>query len=122
MRRYEIRTLLAWIEAQVFEYDAIVITGDMNAHYLWGSGKPTIDVFTDDGFAVTRDTAPIKGDTGGTLAEGDRTYRPAWVFDYVLTRGSVSALSFTALDNKIDKSGAAYPSDHVPVVARITVN
>ena len=122
VRRYEIRTLLAWIDAQALDYDAIVVVGDMNAHYLTGAGKTTMDVYQDAGFAVTRDTAPVKGDTGGTLAEGDRTVRPKWVFDYVLTKGDVSALSYTAVNNKTDKSGNAYPSDHVPVVARITVN
>ena len=122
VRRYEIRTLLAWINAQAFEYDAVVVVGDMNAHYLSGDGKTTIDVYKDGGFAVTRDTASVKGDYGGTLAEGGRTYRPSWVFDYVLTKGDVSALSFTAVDNKIDNSGDSYPSDHVPVMARITVN
>ena len=120
IRRYEIRLLCAWVADQTF--DAVVIMGDMNAHYLSGGGKETINIFKNEGgFAVTRDTAAIKGDTYGTLANSGRTTRPEWIYDYVLTKGNVDTVYYTVVDNKIDKGGTAYPSDHVPVMATLVV-
>lgn len=123
VRQYEVRLLLAWIAEKNYECDGIVIFGDMNAHYLeaeGGRGRRVIDVYRNEGgFAVARDSAAIKGDTGGTLATTGRTTRPEWIYDYVLTRGNVSALSFTVVDNKIDSGGTTYPSDHLPVKATI---
>ena len=123
VRQYEVRLMLAWIAEQTFYYDGVVIVGDMNAHYLeneGGRGRRVIDVFRNEGgYAVARDSAAIKGDVGGTLAEGGRTTRPQWIYDYILTNGNLSALSFTVIDNKIDKGGTAYPSDHLPIKATI---
>ena len=118
VRRYEIRTLVAWLETMRATYPNQIVTGDMNAHYLSGTGKPAMDIYKDAGFSITRDTAAIKGDTGGTLANS-RTTRPEWIFDYILTKGDLSALSYTAIDNKIDNGGTTYPSDHLPVMATI---
>ena len=123
VRQYEVRLMLAWIADQTFDYDGIVIVGDMNAHYLeaeGGRGRRVIDVYRNEGgFAVARDSAAIKGDIDGTLATTGRTTRPEWIYDYILTRGNVSALSFTVVDNKIDNAGTTYPSDHLPVKATI---
>ena len=123
VRQYEVRLLLAWIAEKNYQCDGVVIFGDMNAHYLeaeGGRGRRVIDVYRNEGgFAVARDSAAIKVDTGGTLAAPGRTTRPEWIFDYILTRGNVSALSFTVVDNKIDNDGESYPSDHLPVKATI---
>lgn len=123
VRQYEVRLMLAWIADQTFDYDGIVIVGDMNAHYLeaeGGRGRRVIDVYRNEGgFAVARDSAAIKGDIDGTLAEGGRTTRPQWIYDYILTKGNVSVLSFTVVDNKIDSDGESYPSDHLPIMATI---
>ncbi len=118
VRRYEVRTLVAWLETQRATYPNQIVTGDMNAHYLSGTGKPAMDIYKDAGFSITRETAAIKGDTGGTLANSRNT-RPEWIFDYILTKGDLSALSYTAIDNKIDNGGTTYPSDHLPVMATI---
>ena len=118
VRRYEIRTLLAWIEDQNIDCDCTVIVGDMNSAYSGGQGKVNMALFTDAGYEITRDSAKAKGDTGGTLAN-NRTTRQHYVFDYVMTEGSASAMSYTAIDNKIDNGGTTYPSDHVPVMATI---
>ena len=123
VRQYEVRLLLAWIAEKNYQCDGIVIFGDMNAHYLeaeGGRGRRVIDVYRNEGgFAVARDSAAIKGDTAGTLATTGRTTRPEWIYDYILTRGNVSALSFTVVDNKIDNGNTSYPSDHLPVKATI---
>ena len=120
LRNYEIRTLLAWLETKegIFP-DDVIVTGDMNAHYKGGAGKTTMEIYTEDGgFAITAKSAKVKGDVGGTLAEQSYTTRPAWVFDYVLTRGDLKAAYYTVVDNPIDTDGR-YPSDHVPVIAQI---
>ena len=118
MRRYEIRTLLAWIEDQNIACDCTVIVGDMNSAYSGGQGKVNMALFTDAGYEITRDSAKVKGDTYGTLANS-RTTRQHYVFDYVLTKGDVSAMSYTAIDNPTDKGGTTYPSDHVPVMTTL---
>ena len=123
VREYEVRLLLAWIAEKNYQCDGIVIVGDMNAHYLeaaGGLGRRVIDVYRNEGgYAVARDSAAIKGDTAGTLATTGRTTRPQWIYDYILTKGNLSALSFTVVDNKNDNDGSSYPSDHVPVKATI---
>ena len=116
MRRYEIRTLLAWIEDQNIDCDCTVIVGDMNSAYSGGQGKVNMALFTDAGYEITRDSAKAKGDTGGTLANS-RTTRQHYVFDYVMAEGSASAMSYTAIDNMIDSAGTTYPSDHLPIMA-----
>ena len=125
VRQYEIRLLLAWIEAQVFDYDGVVIVGDMNAHYLEsenGRGRRVIDVYRTNGFYVTRDYAAIKDDVEGTLTQNSRADRDTrYNFDYVLTRGNVITQYYTVVDEKNDNGGTSYPSDHLPVMARILV-
>ena len=121
VRQYEIRLLFAWIADQSFDYDCIVIVGDMNAHYLSGLGKDVIDVYKNGGYAVTRDTAAVKGDTDGTLADGGRSTRPQWIFDYILTKGNVDTAYYTVVDNRNDKGNTTYPSDHLPIMAVLVV-
>ena len=132
IRRYEIRLLCAWVADRTF--DAVVVVGDMNAHYLTGEEKVTVNIFKEEGgFAVTRDTAAIKGDTGGTLdgwdpdTEISRGLRKTYIYDYIMTQGNVDTVYFTVVDNKIDVVSKdeidypAYPSDHVPVLATLVV-
>ena len=127
VRQYEIRLLLAWVEAQTFDYDAVVILGDMNADYL-ASGAPTIKLFRDGGYAVTRDSAKIKGDIDGTLdgwnpdtqtARGKR--KTDYYYDYILTKGYVDTAYYTVVDNKIDNGNTSYPSDHLPILTNLIV-
>lgn len=132
IRRYEIRLLCAWVADQTF--DAVVVVGDMNAHYLSGEEKVTVNIFKEEGgFAITRDTAAIKGDTGGTLdgwdpdTETSRGLRKTYIYDYIMTQGNVDTVYFTVVDNKIDVVSKdeidypTYPSDHVPVLATLVV-
>ena len=117
VRQYEIRLLLAWLKAQVFEYDAVVVVGDMNEHYLNTKGKATTNIFRESGFGVARDVAAIKGDTDGTMTKSGRSKRNGlYNFDLILIRGNVEATYYTVADNKTDKGGTAYPSDHVPIL------
>ena len=116
VRRYEIRLLLAWIADQSFEYDAVVVVGDMNEHYPSSKGKATTNIFRESGFGVACDVAAIKGDVGSTLTKSGRTERDNYVFDLILTGGNVEVTYYTAVDNKTDKGGTAYPSDHIPIL------
>ena len=127
VRQYEIRLLLAWIEAQTFDYDSIVIVGDMNCDYSTGYGPETIGIFKDDGFSDARETAPIKGDIGGTLdgwnpdTQTARGKRKTDNYDYILTKGYVDTAYYTVVDNMIDNGGTSYPSDHLPILTNLIV-
>jgi endonuclease/exonuclease/phosphatase family metal-dependent hydrolase len=80
-----------------------------------------MELFTNDGgFARTNSAAvaSVRGDIGGTLAESGRTTRPQWIFDYILTKGNLDTAYYTVIDNPIDE-GDTYPSDHVPILAKI---
>ncbi|MBO4283115.1 MAG: endonuclease/exonuclease/phosphatase family protein [Clostridia bacterium] len=123
LRRYEIRALLAWLETQRATYPNQIVMGDMNAHYKIEDstqGHNTMNLFTDGGFDRTNSAAvaSVRGDIGGTLAESGRTTRPKWIYDYILTKGNIATAYYTVIDNPIDTDGT-YPSDHVPVLAKI---
>ncbi|MBP5429262.1 MAG: endonuclease/exonuclease/phosphatase family protein [Clostridia bacterium] len=122
LRRYEIRTLLKWLETQSTAYPDQIVMGDMNSHYKGGQGKVNMTVFEDDGFEMTCKEANVKGDVGGTKVGSARTVRDPWVFDYVLTKGNVGTAYYTVVNNKIDNGGTSYPSDHLPVLTKLIVN
>ena len=117
LRRYEIRTLLSWLETK--SYPNQIVFGDMNSHYQGtGQGAVNMKVYTDAGFEISAETATVKGDTGGTLAITGRTIRAEWTFDYIMTRGDLQASYYTVVDNPVDANGS-YPSDHIPILAKI---
>ena len=122
VRRYEIRTLLAWLETQAAEYPNQIVMGDMNSHYKGtGQGAVNMALFTDAGYLRTSDTAEVKGDVGGTLATGEnRNNRPQYIFDYILTKGNhLKTAYYTVVNNPVDNGG--YPSDHIPVMAQLYI-
>ena len=121
LRRYEIRALLAWLETQRATYPDQIVMGDMNSHYKGGQGKVSMDLFADAGFERTNSSvvAEVRDDVGGTLAEQGRTTRPQWIFDYILVKGNIDTAYYTVVDNKIDNGGTTYPSDHLPILAKI---
>ena len=118
LRRYEIRALLAWLETQRATYPDQIVIGDMNSHYKGGQGKVNMTIFEDDGFEMTCKEANVKGDVGGTIVKSSRSVREEYVFDYILTKGKIDAAYYTVVDNPIDTDGK-YPSDHIPIMAKI---
>ena len=119
VRRYEIRTLLAWLETQKATYPDQIVLGDMNSHYKGsGQGAVNMKVFTDGGFNLSRLTAKITGDVGGTYAKPKRTAQDQWIFDYILTKGSFGTAYYTVVNNPIDTDNT-YPSDHIPILAQL---
>ena len=119
MRRYQIRVLLAWMAEQAETYPDQIVTGDMNSNYTSVQGGLNMKVFTDGGFSMTFQSAEVTGDVGGTLGVSDRVKREKYVFDYVLVKGNIRTAYYTVIDNKTDKDGASYPSDHLPVIAKV---
>lgn len=119
LRRYEIKTMLAWIEQNPEElsYDSIIVCGDMNSHYIDGQGKVNMEVFENGGFGLTVEEAPFISDNGGTLDVTGHTTREKYVFDYVMIKGNVNAVYYSVIDNKGENP--TYPSDHLPIVAKV---
>ena len=120
LRRYEIRALLAWLETQRGAYPDQIVMGDMNSHYKGGQGKVNMDLFEDDGFKRTNSSAvaAVRDDIGGTIVKTQRSVREEWIFDYILVKGHIDTAYYTVVDNPIDTDGK-YPSDHVPVLAKV---
>ena len=120
MRRYQISVLMAWLETQKANYPNQIVTGDMNSNYTSVQGGRNMKVFTDSGFAMTLQSAERKPDVDGTITASNRTGRETrYVFDYVLTKGDFKIATYTVVDNKIDHDGESYPSDHLPVMAKM---
>lgn len=119
VRRYEIRTLLAWLETQKANYPDQIVLGDMNSHYKGsGQGAVNMKIFTDGGFKMSRTEAKIKGDVGGTLSKSSRTAQDQWIFDYILTKGSFGTAYYTVVKNTVDANNT-YPSDHIPILSHL---
>ncbi len=119
LRRYEIRTLLAWLQTQTATYPNQIVLGDTNAYFRSkNGGKASMDLFSDAGFQRTSATAEVKYDVGGTLVKSSYSTREEYVFDYILTKGNIDTAYYTVIPNPIDVDGR-YPSDHIPVLAKI---
>ena len=67
---------------------------------------------------MTSQTATVASDVGGTLAINGRVLRERWIFDYILTKGNFGTATYTVVDNPVDENGT-YPSDHLPVLAKV---
>ena len=127
VRRYELRTLLAWLEDQAENLPADqIVMGDLNAHYNPSKpnkpGTQTVQLFLNGGFERAVDAAAVTDDVGGTLVyhytsrvndEGN-----SYAFDHIFTKGNVDTAYYTVVDNPIDVNDR-YPSDHVPIMARV---
>ena len=120
LRRYEIAALLAWLETQSATYPYQVVLGDMNSHYKTGQGKVNMKLFEDGGFERTNSAAvaSVRGGIGGTIVKSARTIRQEYIFDYILTKGNIKTAYYTVVPNPID-AGGSYPSDHLPILAKI---
>ncbi|MBO4284472.1 MAG: endonuclease/exonuclease/phosphatase family protein [Clostridia bacterium] len=126
VRRYEIRTMLAWLEDQELNLPVNqIVLGDMNLYYKASSpnnpGTQAIQLFLNEGFEWAPDAAAVTGDVGGTLDFIHRTSRvdangKTWAFDNILSRGYIDTEYYSVINNPIDNGN--YPSDHIPIMAR----
>lgn len=121
LREYQSRLLAAWLEDQKATYSTQVVMGDMNAHTTSTNGKKVLSGYSDSGLSFARDEALVKGDVGGTLDGTDYTVRQNYIFDHVLYRNA-TAVEYTVIDNKVDADNTRYPSDHLPVYAKLIWN
>ena len=113
-----------------------IVMGDLNSV---ATAKEFAGLTTGDGaLDQAMSDASYKGDTYGTLINNNETYdhddnpetdevanpnrfkaRQKWVFDHILYNGdSLTAAEYSIIDNKNDQNNTAYPSDHLPVVAK----
>ena len=129
VRRYELRTLLAWLEDQAANLPSDqIVMGDLNAHYNPSMpnkpGTRTVQLFLNGGFERAVDAAAVTDDVGGTYVfhytsrindEGN-----SYAFDHIFTKGNVDTAYYTVVDNPIDVNDR-YPSDHVPIMARVCI-
>ena len=119
VRRYEIRTLLAWLQTQAANYPDQIVMGDMNSHYTSpNGGAESMNLFFNSGYERTSATAEVTHNVGGTNVRAAHSIREDWVFDYILTKGNLDATYYSVVDNPIDEGGK-YPSDHIPVLAKM---
>ena len=121
LREYQSRLLAAWLADKAAQYPTQILTGDMNAHTTSTNGKKVLSGYADSGLSFARDEALVKGDVGGTLDGTDYTVRQEWIFDHVLYRNA-TAVEYTVIDNMVDVDNTRYPSDHLPVYAKLIWN
>ncbi|MBQ8817712.1 MAG: endonuclease/exonuclease/phosphatase family protein [Clostridia bacterium] len=97
----------------------LVILGDFNTTQTT-SGSAILHFMSDNpNLGMTSKVAKTKNDTGGTLVNGfvDRDNR--FVFDYIFVSTDTVYTKYYTVVNNI-KNGK-YPSDHLPVLAKIDV-
>lgn len=95
----------------------IVVVGDFNAPPT----KDSVVTFESDNMrlAKTLDVAKNKGDTGGTLAVTEFTVRDPYIFDYIFVTPDMMTPDYYTVENIV--VNGKYPSDHLPVVADVTL-
>ena len=118
LREYQARLLRAWLDEMKAQYPNQIVMGDLNADPA-ASGKAAVEELTkDDGLELSKHSAMLKGDNGGTLAStSSYDRRDSYVFDHILAR-NMTAVEYYVVNNMIDVDNTRYPSDHLPVVAR----
>lgn len=114
--------LVKFLENKKYENMPIILVGDFNS-------VPTSKALNAVENATRMDRAltvsKSKGDVGGTLAKGSHTSRnDKYIFDHIfVTSDRIATEYFTVVDKKINDSGAQrYPSDHLPVIAKIIIS
>lgn len=97
----------------------VIVLGDFNTTTTV-SGSALLDFMGDNpNFGMTSKVAKVKGDTGPTLIEGNFTKRHPYIFDYIfVTTDTVYTRYYTVVNNI--KNGK-YPSDHLPVLAKVDI-
>ena len=113
--------LVKFLENKKYEDMPIILVGDFNS--VPGSAAlNAIENANRVDRALT--VAKTKGDIGSTLAKDSHTERDSkYIFDHIfVTSDRITTEYFTVVDKKINDSGAQrYPSDHLPVLAKIVI-
>lgn len=117
LRDYQTRLLRRWLDNMSADYSNQIVMGDMNAT----PGKQTIAELTgNSGLLTSENSAIIKHDMGGTLIT-EHEKREEWIFDYILyTDENMQAVEYSVINNEYDDADyTPYPSDHLPVIAKL---
>ena len=115
LRAGQAKLLNAWMDSKLAQYPNQIVVGDLNNT----PGTTAVNALG-EGMEFARNSAAIKGDTGGTLCStSDYVRRDSYVFDHIAYRG-VTARYYSVVNNMIDLVDGTlrYPSDHLPVVTQ----
>ena len=113
--------LVKFLENPKFEGMPIILVGDFNS-VPNSNALNAIENANRMDRALT--VAKTKGDIGSTLAKNSHIERDSkYIFDHIfVTSDRIATEYFTTVDVKIYDSGAErYPSDHLPVLAKIVI-
>ena len=113
--------LVKFLESEKFKDMPIILVGDFNSV---PNSKALNVIENADRMDRALTVAATKGDTGSTLAKNSHTERVSkYIFDHIfVTSDRIATDYFTTVDVKINDSGAQrYPSDHLPILAKITI-
>ncbi len=117
VRLLQLKAVTAFIKQKYDENTAVIVLGDFNA-------TPTSDSITsfetdNPRMGSTLKVAKAVGDSGSTLAVTEFTTRSTYIFDHIfVTTDRFVTEYYSAIDNIVN---GRYPSDHLPVVARLTL-
>lgn len=120
-RLAQVEALLPWLDASP-DHDALVVVGDFNAH----PGEPAYASMRAAGFrsayAETNGAEPAVTWPSGLRAPAMDTDGEPRCLDYVWVRGAVAVEEARlAFDRPAAGDPTLYPSDHVGVVARVSI-
>ena len=113
VRMAQAKQLKAFVEEQSLP---VVLVGDFNDS---PNAKSINELVSGQVISYAMDIAKTQVGKGGTLISSDYKTRGSAIYDYVfVTDKMISVARYEIIDNKV---GNAYPSDHLPVAADITV-
>lgn len=117
VRVKQLRVLTSFLQSEKWADIPAVVVGDFNST----AKQNSIITFLAEnpGIVMTSKAAKTKGDTNGTLIVGGFTTRQDYIFDYIfVTKNRIETEYYSVILN--EKEGK-YPSDHLPVVAHLTL-
>ena len=108
--------LVKFLENKKYEAMPIILVGDFNSV----PGSDALNVVEDSArIDRTVNVANSKGDVGGTIDGSQHTVRQNYVFDHIfVTSDRITTEYYTAVDQKVN---GRYPSDHLPVIAKLVI-
>lgn len=117
LTRYkQVQYLNKFLKGNKCEGLPVILVGDFNSV---PSSMTLTSVENVERFDRTANVAKTKGDMGGTLDGSQHTVRQNYVFDHIfVTSDRITTEYYTAVDQKVN---GRYPSDHLPVLAKLVI-
>ena len=108
--------LVKFLEEKKYETMPIILVGDFNSV---PNSEALNAVDSSKRIDRTAIIANTKGDLGGTTTRNVRSIRDTYVFDHIfVTSDRISTEYYTAINYK---ENGKFPSDHLPVLAKIVI-